>query len=553
MYAYDEYDEQIVRERAAQFKDQVRRRVAGKLTEEQFVPLRLMNGLYKQRHAYMLRVAIPYGLLSSAQLRRLAHVARTYDRGYGHFTTRQNIQFNWPQLEDVPKILEELAEVEVHAIQTSGNCVRNVTTDHLAGVAPDEIEDPRPYCEIMRQWSTFHPEFTYLPRKFKIAFTGAEQDRAAVIVHDIGIRLVENDDGEVGFQVIVGGGLGRTPVLGKTVREYLPKKHLLSYTEAILRVYNRFGNRDNKFKARIKILVKTLGVDEFRRRVEEEWARIKNGTLTLTEEEIERVKGHFTPPDYRADAAEGQAGLEAKLADDPQFKLWYDHNTDDHRVDGYRVVYLSLKTPDVPPGDASADQMDAIADLAEDYSLDELRVTHEQNLVFADVEVGDLYELWQKLDELELATPNIGKLTDMICCPGLDYCALANAASIPVARQLNEKFDELDRLYDLGELKIKMSGCINACGHHHVGHIGILGIDKRGEDWYQIMLGGSAENDASLGQWLGPAIAKEDVSDAVEDLVDVYLEERDGDDEPFLETVRRIGQQPFKERVYADH
>ncbi len=553
MYAYDEYDEQIVRERAAQFKDQVRRRVAGKLTEEQFVPLRLMNGLYKQRHAYMLRVAVPYGLLSSDQMRCLAHIARDYDRGYGHFTTRQNIQYNWPELKDVPNILDDLADVEMHAIQTSGNCVRNVTTDHLAGVAPDEIEDPRPYCEIMRQWSTFHPEFTYLPRKFKIAFTGAKQERAAVIVHDIGFRIVEKEDGEVGFSVIVGGGLGRTPVLGKTIRDFLPKKHLLSYTEAILRVYNQFGDRDNKYKARIKILVKTLGVDEFRRRVEEEWARIKNGTLTLTDEEIERVKGHFASPEYNRDAADGRASIDDKLASDPQFKLWYEHNTDDHRVDGYRAVYLSLKTPDVPPGDATADQMDAIADLAEQYSLDELRVTHEQNLVFADVEVGDLYELWQKLDELDLATANIGKLTDMICCPGFDYCALANAASIPIARQLNAKFDELDYLYDLGELKIKMSGCINACGHHHVGHIGILGIDKRGEDWYQIMLGGSAENDASLGQWLGPAIAKEDVSDAVEKLVEVYLEKRRDSDEPFLKTLRRVGQEPFKERVYADN
>ncbi len=552
MYAYDEYDKQIVTERAGQFKDQVRRRVDGKLSEEQFVPLRLMNGLYKQRHAYMLRVAVPYGLLSSEQLRKLAHIAREYDRGYGHFTTRQNIQYNWPELGDVPKILEELAEVEMHAIQTSGNCVRNVTTDHLAGVAPDELEDPRPYCELLRQWSTFHPEFTYLPRKFKIAFTGAKNDRAAVIVHDIGVRLVEGDGGEVGFEIIVGGGLGRTPVLGATIREFLPKKHLLSYTEAILRVYNQFGDRDNKYKARIKILVKTLGVDEFSRRVEEEWSRIKNGALTLTDEEIERVKAHFTPHDYDESAVEGQKALEQKLENNLQFRAWHNCNTDDHRADGYRVVYLSLKTPDVPPGDATADQMDAIADLSDRYSFGELRVSHEQNLVFTDVEVGDLYELWQALDELELATPNIGKLTDMICCPGLDYCALANAASIPIAHQINERFDELEELYDLGDLKIKMSGCINACGHHHVGHIGILGIDKRGEDWYQIMLGGSAENDASLGRWLGPAIAKTDVADAVEDIVEVYLENRQGG-EPFLQTVRRVGFDPFKERVYADH
>lgn len=549
MYQYNEFDKTIVRERVAQFRDQVQRRLAGDLSEEQFRPLRLMNGLYLQRHAYMLRVAIPYGLLSSTQLRKLAYIARTYDRGYGHFTTRQNIQYNWPRLEEVPDLLDDLADVEMHSIQTSGNCIRNISSDHFAGIAADEIEDPRPWCEILRQWSTFHPEFSYLPRKFKIAVTGATKDRTAVFFHDIGLRLVRNEEGEVGFQVIVGGGMGRTPVVGVIIREFLPKKDILTYCEAILRVYNLFGDRKNKFKARIKILVKTLGQEEFTRRVEEEWERIRATALELPDEEVERVKSFFTEPPYDASAAE-RADIAAKLESDERFERWHRRNTVAHKVPGYTAVVVSLKSAARAPGDVTDSQMDAIAELADEFSFSRIRTTHDQNLVLSDVETGRLYELWQRLDALDLATPNVGTLTDMICCPGLDFCALANAGSISIAKAINERFDDIDYLYDLGELKLKMSGCINSCGHHHAGHIGVLGINKNNEEYYQILLGGSGEDDASLGKWIGPAIAKDDVTDAIEKLLTTYIENRH-DDERFLDTYRRVGPAPFKERVYG--
>jgi sulfite reductase (NADPH) hemoprotein beta-component len=545
VYRYDVIDKTLVNERVAQFRDQTRRFLAGELSEDEFRHLRLRNGLYIQRHAPMLRVAIPYGLLSSMQLRTLSAIARRYDRGYGHFTTRQNIQYNWPKLEDVPDILAELAEVEMHAIQTSGNCIRNTTSDHLAGVAPDELEDPRPWCEIIRQWSTFHPEFTYLPRKFKIAVTGAPQDRAASLVHDIGVHIVRGSDGEMGFRILAGGGLGRTPVIGHVMREFLPREYLLSYLEAILRVYNREGRRDNIHKARIKILVKSLGIEEFRRRVAAEWDLIKEGGLRVAETEVERVRAFFRPPPYRSlPDMEPAAGKEAA------FRAWYRYNTNAHKVPGYRVVYVSLKKPDVAPGDATDAQMELIADLADRYSFGEVRVTHSQNLVLADVEQDKTFELWQTLDRAGLATPNIGTLTDMICCPGLDFCSLANAGSIEVAKLINERFDDYDYLYDLGEIELKMSGCMNACGHHHVGHIGILGVDKGGEEWYQITIGGAAGNAASLGTVIGPSVAKRDVPESLARLLEVYVRERHPD-ERFIDTVRRLGVRPFKEQVYA--
>lgn len=549
MYHYDHYDQTIVEERVAQFRDQTRRFLAGELSEEEFRPLRLRNGLYIQRHAPMLRVAIPYGLLSSRQMRVLAHIARTYDRGFGHFTTRQNIQYNWPKLGQVPDILAELASVQMHAIQTSGNCIRNITADHLAGVADDELEDPRPYCEIVRQWSTFHPEFSWLPRKFKIAFSGAKQDRAAVQVHDIGVYVVKNAEGEVGFKILVGGGLGRTPVIGFVLREFLAKRHLLSYLEAILRIYNLEGRRDNIHKARIKILAKALGPDKFRRRVEDEWEQIKDSSLVLDQKEIDRVSAFFAPPTYDTNAADDRS-LDWRLAEDAGFATWVRRNVVKHKVPGYRVAFISLKPPTAPPGDASGDQMDAVAEMADRYSFGQVRVTHDQNLLLADVEQADLYRLWQALKRVDLATPNIGTLTDMICCPGLDYCSLANAGSIPIAMQINQKFSDLDYLYDLGEIKIKMSGCMNACGHHHVGHIGILGVDKHGEEFYQLTLGGSAENDAALGDRLGPAIAKADVADSIGKILDVYVLRR-FEDERFLDTYRRLGIEPFKARVYG--
>ena len=548
MYKYDEYDQTIVNERVQTFRDQTRRFIAGELTEDEYRPLRLMNGLYIQRYAPMLRVSIPYGLLSTRQLRMLAHIARKYDKGYGHFSTRQNIQFNWPKLETVPDILADLASVEMHAIQTSGNCIRNITSDHFAGVAIDELEDPRPYCEIIRQWSTFHPEFSYLPRKFKIAVSGAEQDRAAVQVHDIGIYMVKNDQRETGFKVLVGGGLGRSPYIGAFINEFLEKKHLLSYLEAILRVYNLFGRRDNIHKARIKILVKALGPEKFAEMVEDEWQHIKDTVLMLDEKEIERVKAYFSTVEYDASAAKDKT-LAQKIELDTQFAAWVNRNVKPHKIPGYRAVYISLKSPDLPPGDATDDQMDNIADLADSYSMSEVRVTHDQNLILPNVKQGDLFELWKGLCKEKLATPNIGLLTDMICCPGLDFCSLANAGSIPIARQINEKFSNLDYLHDIGDIQIKMSGCMNACGHHHVGHIGILGVDKKGEEFYQLTLGGSPSNDAALGDRLGPAIAKKDVADTIGNMLEIYIDIREGD-ERFLDTYRRVGIEPFKKRVY---
>ncbi|HEX3848811.1 MAG TPA: nitrite/sulfite reductase [Steroidobacteraceae bacterium] len=545
MYRYDAVDKTLVSERVAQFRDQTRRFLAGELNEDEFKHLRLRNGLYIQRHAPMLRIAIPYGNLSSRQLRALSAIARRYDRGYGHFTTRQNMQFNWPKLAEVPDILAELAEVEMHAIQTSGNCIRNTTSDHLAGVTPDEIEDPRPWCELIRQWSTFHPEFNYLPRKFKIAVTAAAQDRAASQIHDIGVHIVRGPDGETGFEILAGGGLGRTPILGQVVREFLPREHLLSYLEAILRVYNLEGRRDNIHKARIKILVRALGIEEFRRRVEIEWERSREAGPRVDDREIARLKAFFDPPVYRTlanvDVAEGRSAA---------FRAWHRYNTARHKVPGYAAVYVSLKAKGKPPGDITDAQMSLVADLADRHSFGEVRVTHGQNLLFADVEQEKLHELWQTLEAAGLATPNIGTLTDIIACPGLDFCSLANAGSLEVARLINDRFDDYDYIYDLGELEIKMSGCMNACGHHHVGHIGILGVDKGGQEWYQITIGGAAGNDASLGEVIGPSVAKSEVAETISRLLSVYVDYRT-EDERFLDTVRRIGVKPFKEKVYA--
>jgi sulfite reductase (NADPH) hemoprotein beta-component len=549
MYRYDTHDQRLVDERVAQFRDQTRRYLAGQLSEEEFRPLRLRNGLYIQLHAPMLRVAIPYGLLSSRQLRMLAHVARTYDRDYGHFTTRQNIQYNWPALERVPDILADLATVEMHAIQTSGNCIRNVTSDQLAGVSPDELADPRPYCEIIRQWSTLHPEFSYLPRKFKIAVTGAQRDRTAAQVHDIGLQIVDSAAGERGFRVFVGGGLGRAPMIGEVIREFLPEADLLTYLEAILRVYNQNGRRDNIHKARIKILLKAWGREVFAAAVEAEWKRERGDALRLPPEEVTRMAAYFAPPAYDAQAAHDR--IDPAVEADTAFARWYARNTVPHKVAGYRAVSVSLKSPERPPGDATAAEMDLVADLADRYSFGELRVTHHQNLLLADVRVGDLPALWQALRDHGLAHPNIGTLTDMICCPGLDFCSLANAGSIDVARQINARFDDLDYLYDLGELRLNMSGCMNACGHHHVGHIGILGVDKKGEEWYQIQVGGSSENSASLGKVLGPSVPKDQVAEVIGRLLAVYLDLRE-DGERFLDTYRRVGVEPFRERAYAE-
>jgi sulfite reductase (NADPH) hemoprotein beta-component len=551
MYRYDEFDAILVGQRVAQFRDQVTRRLSGELNEEEFRPLRLMNGLYLQLHAYMLRVAIPYGTLSSRQMRRLADIARRYDKGYGHFTTRQNIQFNWPALSAVPDILAELAEVEMHAIQTSGNCIRNVTSDQYAGAAADEIEDPRIYCEIIRQWSTFHPEFSFLPRKFKIAVTGAPNDRAAVRVHDIGLRMVRDDAGEPGFEVMVGGGLGRTPMIGKTIRPFLPKRHLLSYLEAILRVYNLFGRRDNMYKARIKILVHEVGAERFSQLVEEEWSHIKETSVDLPADEIERIVAYFAPPAFETLSAYVPE-FEDRRIEDAAFRRWVRTNVFAHRQPGYAIANLSLKPVDGIPGDATAEQMDAVADLADWYSFGEIRVSHEQNLILPHVKQADLYELWKAMVPLGLATPNIGLASDIIACPGLDYCSLANARSIPVAQRITRRFEDLRRLHDIGELKIKISGCINACGHHHVGHIGILGVDKKGEEFYQITLGGDATENAALGTLVGPAFSYDKVVDAVETIIDTYLHVRE-DGERFLDTVRRLGIHPFKEKLYGAH
>lgn len=554
MYRYDETDRTLVNQRVRQFRGQVERYLNGELDEDEFKQLRLRNGLYLQRHAYMLRVAVPYGLFDSRQMRTLADIAERYDRGYGHFTTRQNIQYNWPELQDVPDILQELARVDMHAIQTSGNCVRNVTSDHLAGVAGDEIEDPRPWCEIIRQWSTLHPEFSWLPRKFKIAVTGAGLDRAAIKFHDIGIRIVRSEQGEPGFEIWVGGGMGRTPVVGKLIREFLPRRHLLSYIEAILRVYNLLGRRDNIHKARIKILVNAVGIESFRARVEREWRQmLQSGeSLALGADEIETVARHFR--DEAPEAADA-SGADARRIErwmmDTRFADWYRHNTQAHKQPGYRVVTVSLKAPGVPPGDISAGQMRALADLAERYSRDEIRSSHEQNLVLAWVRQRDLVQLWRELDRHGLATPNIGTLNDMICCPGLDFCALANAGSIPVARQINQRFERLDRLYDIGPVQLKMSGCMNACGHHHAGHIGILGVDKHGEEWYQITLGGRADDQAAIGKRIGPSVPKAAVADTVEQIINVYIAER-RPGERFIDTYTRVGIQPFKDSVYVD-
>ncbi|HLT79125.1 MAG TPA: nitrite/sulfite reductase [Ferrovibrio sp.] len=550
MYQYDQLDQRIVEERVAQFSDQVKRRLSGELSEDEFKPLRLQNGLYLQLHAYMLRVAIPYGTLSSKQLRGLAQIACKYDRGWGHFTTRQNLQFNWIRLEQAPDALADLARVQMHAIQTSGNCIRNTTTDQFAGAAHDEIEDPRVWCEIIRQWSTFHPEFSFLPRKFKIAVTGSPNDRAAVRVHDIGLRMHRNDAGEVGFEVIVGGGLGRTPFIGKTIRDFLPKQDLLSYLEAILRVYNLFGRRDNMFKARIKILVHEIGIEAMREKVEAEFAAIRDSALRLPEETIAQIAAHFAPPPFEALPAGIAPEYAQAFRTDFDFGLWARRNTARHKQPGYAIVTISLKKEGEPPGDASAEQMQAIADIADRYSFGEIRVTHEQNLVLPHVKQADLPAVWRALKAYELATPNVGLASDIIACPGLDYCALANARSIPLAQQIARRFRNWERAHDIGELKIKISGCINACGHHHVGHIGILGVDKAGEEFYQLTLGGSADDSAALGDILGPALNQARTVDAIDTLVETYLQLRRGK-ERFLDTYRRVGLQPFKEAIYA--
>ncbi|TNE36733.1 MAG: nitrite/sulfite reductase [Alphaproteobacteria bacterium] len=550
MYQYSEQDHQLLLERVEQFRGQVERRLNGQLSEEEFKHQRLRNGVYLQLHAYMLRVAIPYGLLSSEQMRTLAHVARKYDKGYGHFSTRQNIQYNWPKLKDVPDILDDLAKVEMHAIQTSGNCIRNTTSDPLAGVSRDELEDPRPYCELIRQWSTFHPEFNFLPRKFKIAVSGATHDRAAVAIHDIGLRLIANEDGETGFEVHVGGGLGRTPMIGKVIRSFLSKEHMLTYLEAILRVYNKLGRRDNIYKARIKILVHETGEEEFRKLVEDEWEKIKESGLGLRDQDIDWIKGFFKDPDYE-DLPDSDADYENLLLSNPEFARWADKNIELHKQSGYRIVYLSLKTAHQPPGDVTADQMDAIADLADRYSLGQIRTTHRQNLVLSDVKVQDLPALWEELKLLELATPNYNHVTDIISCPGLDYCALATARSIPISQAITERFDSYDFINDLGDLSINISGCINACGHHHVANIGILGVNKKGIEVYQMTLGGSAREDASIGKIIGPAFTADEIVGAVGDVLSVYLDKREDPEEPFLTTYRRIGEAPFKEKLYG--
>ena len=551
MYIYNENDQKIIEQRVAQFRGQTDRYLAGQLAEEEFLPLRLQNGLYVQRLAPMLRIAVPYGLLNTKQLRKLAHIARTYDKGYCHITTRQNIQFNWPQLEEVPDILAELAEVQIHTVQTSGNCIRNTTTDQFAGVAQDELEDPRPWCEMIRQWSTFHPEFAFLPRKFKIAVSGTEGDRAAIQVHDIGIQIVKNDKGEIGFKILVGGGLGRTPVIGSVIREFLPQEDLLSYLDAILRVYNRHGNRANKYKARIKILERAWTPEVFAEEVEAEWEYTKKIPCDLTREEINRVKGFFTQPDYESiDNNDAEQQLKTLADDNVAFGKWLQRNIHAHRIPGYAAVTLSLKPTGVAPGDITDVQLEAVADLADKYSLGEIRTTHSQNLVLADVKKSDLFELWQQAKSGGFATPNIGTLTDMICCPGGDFCSLANAKSVPVAEALQRKFDDMDYVYDLGDLSLNISGCMNACGHHHVGNIGILGVDKKGDEFYQVQLGGNSDTDTTLGNVLGPSFGRDDMPEVVEKILDVYVENRTNG-EPFTETYRRIGITPFKERVYS--
>jgi len=549
MYRYDTYDHQIVQERVAQFRDQVRRRLADELSEDEFRPLRLQNGLYMQRHAHMLRVAIPYGLLSSKQMRMLAEIARKYDRDYGHFTTRQNIQYNWIELAQTPDILADLASVEMHAIQTSGNCIRNITSDQFAGVAADELLDPRPYAEILRQWSTFHPEFAYLPRKFKIAINAAAEDRAVVKAHDIGLNVVQNAQGETGFQVLVGGGLGRTPIIGSVIREFLPWQHLLTYIEAIMRVYNQYGRRDNKYKARIKILVKALGVEEFARQVEQEWQDLQDSPSTLTVEELNRVASYFEAPNYEQ-LPDADQLLAQQRHDNKAFSSWMSRNVRPHKKQGYAIVTLSLKKTGVPPGDATGEQIDVVADMADRYSFGELRVTHEQNLVLADVKQTDLLAVYTEAKAHGLATPNIGLLTDMICCPGGDFCSLANAKSIPIAGAIADRFDDLDFQHDIGEIELNISGCINACGHHHVGNIGILGVDKDGSEWYQVSIGGRQGNESAIGKIIGPSFAADQMPEVIARLLEVYVRERH-DDEQFIDSVDRLGIEPFKAHVYA--
>jgi len=550
MYRYDQYDQQIVNERVAQYRDQVRRRLSDELAEAEFRPLRLQNGLYMQIHAYMLRIAVPYGLLSSRQLRMFAHIARKYDRDYGHFTTRQNMQFNWLKLEDTPEILADLASVEMHAIQTSGNCIRNITSDEYAGVAADEVADPRPYAEILRQWSTFHPEFAYLPRKFKIAVSGAKEDRAAIAVHDIGLSVIKNAQGEVGIRVLVGGGLGRTPIIGSVICEFLPWQHVMTYIEAIVRVYNQYGRRDNIYKARIKILVKALGIEEFKRQVEAEWVDLKDGLGTLTNEELNRVSSYFTAPAYEK-ITDVDPDLASYKSENKAFANWLDQNVKPHRHPGYAIVVLSLKKTGAAPGDASAEQMDAAADLADQFSFGELRITHKQNLVLADVKKSDLITLWKIATANGLASPNIGLLSDMISCPGAEFCTLANARSIPLAKMIAARFDNLDFQHDIGEIELNISGCMNACGHNPVGNIGITGVEKKDHgEWFQVSLGGSKGNNSSIGKIIGPSFSFNQVPEVIDRLLQVYLRERI-EAERFIDTVRRIGIKPFKEYVYA--
>ena len=550
MYRYDQYDQAMVDARVEEFRDQARRRLEGKLTEDQFKPLRLQNGLYLQLHAYMLRVAIPYGTLNSAQMHMLADIADKYDRGYGHFTTRQNIQYNWIKLEQAADLLADLATVEMHAIQTSGNCIRNTTTDQFSGVQSDEIADPRPYCEIIRQWSTFHPEFAFLPRKFKVAVNASEHtDRAAIQVHDIGLQMVRNEAGELGFRVHVGGGLGRTPMVGPVIREFLPELDLLTYLEAVLRVYNRYGRRDNKFKARIKILVKALTPEGFAEKVEAEWQHIKDSPTRLTPDAVQRIQAYFTEPDYAA-LENATDLLGSQRFENRGFDQWLTHNVDTHKKPGYAIVTLTMKKTGTPPGDVSDKQLEHIADLADEFSFGEIRVTHQQNVVLADVRQDRLFELWQAITPMGFGTANLNTLTDVICCPGGDYCALANAKSIPVAEAIQRQFDDLDYLYDLGNIDLNISGCMNACGHHHVGNIGVLGVDKKGEEFYQISLGGSSHHDASIGKILGPSFARDEMPQVISKIIDVYVDKRT-EEETFLDTYRRVGIDPFKERVYA--
>ena len=543
MYRYDSYDQSIVDARVEEFRDQTQRRLAGQLTEDQFKPLRLMNGLYLQLHAYMLRVAIPYGTLSARQMRKLGEIAAKYDRGYGHFTTRQNLQYNWIKLADAPDILAELATVEMHAIQTSGNCIRNISSDQYAGVSADEVADPRPWAELLRQWSTFHPEFTYLPRKFKIAVIASEEDRSAMRLHDIGLKLVSRD-GRIGAEVYAGGGMGRTPMVAPLIRDFVPEEEIVSYLEACLRVYNRYGRRDNKYKARIKILVHELGVEEYKRQVEEEFAHMRTLGLNPPTEELDRIRAYFSGPAY-------ETGLDDSVdRNDPAFALWVDRQVAAHKQPGYAIVNISLKPRGGIPGDASAEQIALVADLAEQYSLDELRVTHAQNLVLPHVKKADLHAVWQKLDEAGLAEANLDLITDIIACPGLDYCSLANARSIPLAQKLSERFAAADRQKELGELKVKISGCINACGHHHAGHIGVLGVDRKGVENFQLSLGGSGAEDASVGQITGPGFSEDGVVDAIEKVTNIYLAQRE-EGERFLDTYRRLGMKPFKEAIYG--